>query len=148
MVAAGGCLICFAAPDTLAWLPGGFVTRKGAAREVVVEADTPFAGVLEKYAESLHYTCQLEHPAGNWMALASGRNGYPVAGWASYGKGAVIVPCQSTRTESLLRDLVRELAKFVPLLNSASSRRQTEQQPDCLADHPAGRRNLAANRQS
>jgi hypothetical protein len=139
-VAAGGLLIVLATTQNVPWLPVQFQARGYSGQQITIEQGGPelLTALLEKYHPEITYKTQFNE-ASAWTPLARAKNNHPVAGFASYGSGLILMLPEFKNRGRFLREL---LDKVVPVMLPNLVEAQVtpdEDAPDWLSAFPVNR---------
>jgi len=132
-VQSGAVLICFAAQDRMGWLPIRFDPHGGGGTRVDVTPGHPFSHVLATFRDDTRYRTTFS--AGRWQVLETNTIGAPVAGWATLGRGHVVILPWFKQPHKVIAALLdRVLPKLAPHLFREDM--PAEEPPDWLHEFP------------
>lgn len=143
-VAAGGCLICFAAQPMPPWLPVTFPAR-GYSGEIVtaVEGLGSVTDLIANHVHEISYKTQFERP-GEWQAIALAGNGYPVAGMARSAGVTLVLP-EFKRPSAAIREVLDTVVpEILPALIDRARQTATDPPPDWATEFPVARADALA----
>ena len=144
-VAGGGCLICFAGLQPVAWLPVQFSNRGAiSGHRIRIEAGhDPLTPLLEKYEAEISYRTQFAQPEG-WNALARALNSYPIAGYATYGSGLILMLPEFKNRAAVIREILdMVIPKMLPDVEEAAVS-LAQEPPPWLTEFPISKSDALA----
>jgi len=137
-VVGGGCLICFASMQQLAWLPVPFGTRgeiKG-RRVTIEQGEDDLLQLLMKRQAEISYKVQLQQPRG-WTPLARALDTYPIAGYATHGAGLILMLPEFQNRAAAVRDILDDvIPSLLPNLREKAPVSLDEEPPEWLGEFP------------
>jgi hypothetical protein len=135
-VRCGGVLICFAACETMEWMPGDFRSYSTGGSKVSVIPKTPFANVLTRYRSRTQYRTLLEL-SDPWEVLEVNNANAPIAAWRRYGEGCILLLPWFVEPGKVVRSVLDTvLPKLAPQLFQEEERIPEQAGPQWLAAFP------------
>jgi len=142
-ITAGGCLIWFAGPRPLPWMPITVSHRPDVTGKRVIFSEDdrdnpdPVLAILKKHQKDMTYRTQFE--VSNYRTLATSITQYPIAMRAQHGQGCIIVLPEFQNRAKVVRDVLDlAIPRLVPSLASAPVL-PVGGEPDWLHAFPVGR---------